>query len=79
MSNFLQLQILSNQIPNIAEHENFYANKYENANYCCHFHIISRENFMPKCIEHEKNITSGLDFLKKVNRQGTSKRKNKIK
>ena len=24
---------------NIAEHENFLANKYENANYCWHFHI----------------------------------------
>ena len=24
---------------NIAEHENFSANKYENANYCWHFHI----------------------------------------
>ena len=30
---------------NIAEHENFSANKYENANYCWHFHI-SRENFV---------------------------------
>ena len=24
---------------NIAEHENFSANKYENANFCWHFHI----------------------------------------
>ena len=24
---------------NIDEHENFSANKYENANYCWHFHI----------------------------------------
>ena len=24
---------------NIAEHENFSVNKYENANYCWHFHI----------------------------------------
>ena len=24
---------------NTAEHENFSANKYENANYCWHFHI----------------------------------------
>ena len=24
---------------NIAEHENFSTNKYENANYCWHFHI----------------------------------------
>ena len=42
----------------MAEHENFSANKYENANYCWHFHIhkqrkkvgififISREIFM---------------------------------
>ena len=26
-------------LPNIAEYENFSANKYENANYCWHFHI----------------------------------------
>ena len=26
-------------LKNIAEHENFSANKYENANYCWHFHI----------------------------------------
>ena len=34
---------------NIAEHENFSANKYENANYCTIvgiFIFISRENFM---------------------------------
>ena len=31
---------------NIAEHTKISANKYENANYCLHFHICSRENFM---------------------------------
>ena len=35
---------------NIAEHENFSANKYENANY---FIFISRENFMLSWDEYE--------------------------
>ena len=26
-------------LPNIAKHKNFSANKYENANFCWHFHI----------------------------------------
>ena len=29
---------------NITEYENFSANKYENANYCCHFYIYLRRN-----------------------------------
>ena len=28
---------------NIAKHENFSTNKYENANYCWHFHIYSEK------------------------------------
>ena len=32
-------------LANIAEHENFSANKYENANYCWHFHIYWQRNF----------------------------------
>ena len=36
----LKLLIIANSfLLNIAEHENFSANKYENANYCWHFHI----------------------------------------
>ena len=36
----LKLLIIVNYfLLNIAEHENFSANKYENANYCWHFHI----------------------------------------
>ena len=36
----LKLQTIANSfLLNIAEHENFSANKYENANYCLHFHI----------------------------------------
>ena len=36
----LRLQTLRNSFSlNITEHENFPANKYENANYCWHFHI----------------------------------------
>ena len=30
---------------NIAEHEIFYASKYENANYCWHFHIYLQRKF----------------------------------
>ena len=30
---------------NLAEHELFSANKYENANYCWHFHIYKLRNF----------------------------------
>ena len=51
---------------NIAEHENFSAYKYENANYCIVgiFIIISRENFMLKWVEHEKSfITLGPELL----------------
>ena len=33
------LKIKNSFLPNIAVHENFSANKYENANYCWHFHI----------------------------------------
>ena len=34
------LTTASSFLPNIAEHEKkFSANKYENANYCWHFHI----------------------------------------
>ena len=29
----------------IVEHENFSANKYENANYCWHFHIYLQKKF----------------------------------
>ena len=39
----LNLKILTNAnsflLNTIAEHENFSANKYENANYCWHFRI----------------------------------------
>ena len=36
----LKLQTIANSfLLNIAEHENFSANEYENANYCWHFHI----------------------------------------
>ena len=36
----LKLQTIANSfLLNIAEHEHFSADKYENANYCWHFHI----------------------------------------
>ena len=37
--NLRLLTIANSFLLNIAEHENFSANKYENANYCWHFHI----------------------------------------
>ena len=42
--------IVNSFLLNIDEHENFSANKYENANYC--FILISRENFMLSQDEH---------------------------
>ena len=37
--NIKLLAIANSFLINIAEHENLPANKYENANYCWHFHI----------------------------------------
>ena len=37
--NLKLLTIAISYLLNLAEHENFSANKYENANYCWHFHI----------------------------------------
>ena len=37
--NFKLPTIANSFLLNIAEHENFSDNKYENANYCWHFHI----------------------------------------
>ena len=37
--NLRLLTIANSFLQNIAEHENFSANEYENANYCWHFHI----------------------------------------
>ena len=37
--NLRLLTTVNSFLLNIAEHENFSANKYENANYCWHFHI----------------------------------------
>ena len=37
--NIKLLAIASSSLLNIAEHEIFFANKYENANFCWHFHI----------------------------------------
>ena len=39
---FFMLELLTTAysfLLNLAEHENFSANKYENANYCWHFHF----------------------------------------
>ena len=37
--NLKLLSIANSFLLNLAERENFSANKYENANYCWHFHI----------------------------------------
>ena len=37
--NLKLLSIANSFLLNLAEHENFTANKYVNANYCWHFHI----------------------------------------
>ena len=58
---------------NIAEHENFSANKYENANYCWHFHILLAENFscsvelsMKKhFITSRPDVAEGMKIMKK--------------
>ena len=39
------LTITNSYLLNIAEHENFPANEYENANYCWHFHIYKQRKF----------------------------------
>ena len=43
--NLKLLTIANSFLLNIAEHENFSANKYENANYSWHFHILLTKNF----------------------------------
>ena len=53
--NLKLLTIANSVLLNIAEHENFSANKYENANI-----FISREIFLLSLVEHEKSfITLG--------------------
>ena len=37
--NLRLLTVANSFLLNIAEHDNFFANKYENANYCWYFHI----------------------------------------
>ena len=39
-----------NILLNIVEHENFSANRYENANYCWHFHIYKQRKFHAQLI-----------------------------
>ena len=63
------LTIANSFLLNIAEHEIFSANKYENANFVGIFIFISRENFMLSSVEHEKSFiynlraSSALDTL----------------
>ena len=39
LTNLKLLSVANSFLLHINEHENFSANKYENANYCWHFHI----------------------------------------
>ena len=56
--NLKLLTIAYSFLLNIAEHENFSCNKYEN---CWHFHIYEQRNFILSWAEYEKSfITSGL-------------------
>ena len=62
----LKLSTVENSfLLNKAEHENFSANRYENANYCWYIFIfINRGNFMLSSVEHEKGfITSGPEHV----------------
>ena len=43
--NLKLLTIANSFLMKIAEHENFNTNKYENANYCWHFHIYKQRKF----------------------------------
>ena len=62
--NIKLLTIANSFLRNIAEHENFSANEYENANTIVGIFIfISREIFMLSWVKHEKRfITSGPGF-----------------
>ena len=51
--NLKLLTIAKSFLLNIAEHENFSANKYDNVGI---FIFISRENFMLSRVEHEKSL-----------------------
>ena len=47
----------------MAEHENFSANKYENANYYWHFHMYLQRKFYAQLSRARKSfITSGPDY-----------------
>ena len=60
--NLKLLTIAKSFLLNLAEHENFSANKYENANYCWHFSYLLAEKISCSAEEHEKSfITSGPD------------------
>ena len=60
--NLKLLTIANSFLLNIAEHETFFAYKYENTNFVGIFIFISRENFILSWVEHEKSfITSWQD------------------
>ena len=58
---FKLLTIANSFLLNIAEHGNLSANKYENANYCWHFHILLAEKIscLAELSMKKSFITSG--------------------
>ena len=54
----LKLLLIANSfLLNMAKHEKFFANKYENAYYYLHFFIfVSSENLMLSRVEYEQSV-----------------------
>ena len=72
----LKLQLIANSfLLNIAEHENYSADEYENANYCWHFHIhkqrkihflLSMKNVAAQLVNnHNHNFHTSISFHQK--------------
>ena len=57
---------------NLAKHEIFPANKYENTNNCWHFHIYKKRKFHPQLFFSKKElaIVSNLRFTNGTNVMG---------
>ena len=75
--NLKLLTIADSFLLNMAEHENFSANKYENANCCWHFYIYTerkkkrRVNFIPKFHSSLKKFVKYFTMITKRYMYGT--------
>ena len=68
LGNESQITINANSfLLNIAEHGNFSANKYENANYCWHFHYYQQRNFHAQLCLKKNATASNLGFISRTN------------